>query len=165
MHTHHIWFWLKCKLLLSSPSWAYISHKRLGAADMPSMKPIGPQKRRGGKSRCCWLQAPLPELHKSILYLQKCRTEKGRRQPNAFCCVCGREEGLCVLSRYVTVTAICLCQWTVGILSLQIPYLNFNAHTDNFSHLISKIYLFYVLFFSKHFFKNILKAGSIWLSW
>lgn len=41
MHTDHVWFWLKCRFLLSRPSWGYISNKLPGGADMCFMKPTG----------------------------------------------------------------------------------------------------------------------------
>jgi hypothetical protein len=51
MHTDHVWFWLKCRFLLSSLSKGYISNKLPGGADMCFMKPIGQSEDERGHTR------------------------------------------------------------------------------------------------------------------
>lgn len=49
MHTDHIWFWLKCRFLLSRPSWGYIANKLPGGAKMCFVTPTGHSGMKGGK--------------------------------------------------------------------------------------------------------------------
>lgn len=160
-HTDHVWFWLRCRFLLSRLSWGYVSHKLPSGADMSFLKPI--QQSEDERKQIQVFLTPGTALHwKSV----KVWNRKGKGKPNTLVKL---NFQLCFLFGRWNMFALKICQnHHSSFLLIPAPYkcpiLIFYIHTGKFSHFISKIYVLW-LFIPNNFFRRILETGSVWLSW
>lgn len=147
-HTDHVWFWLRCRFLLSRLSWGYVSHKLPNGADMSFLKPI--QQSEDERKQIQVFLTPGTAFHwKSV----KVWNRKGKGKPNT---VVKLNFQLCFLFGRWNMFALKICQnhhssFLLIPCSCPAPYkcpiLIFYTHTGKFSHFISKIYLFYGFLF------------------